>query len=151
MKSRFGKKAVAVGAAGAMTLGAGVAAFAYWTATGTGDGSATTTSGQSVAIAQTSTITDLEPGNTWADTLVGTLTVSNGKNAYVNQITASVASTSNPGCTAADFTVLQPSAYAAEVVGSDSGVVLGGIVFNDTTANQDACKGVTVTMAYTSN
>jgi len=151
MKSRFGKKAVAVGAAGAMTLGAGVAAFAYWTAAGTGDGSATTTNGQSVAIAQTSTITDLEPGNTTPDALVGTLTVSNNKNAYVNQVTASVDHTSNIGCTAADFTVAQPSAYAAEVVGSDSGVALGTIVFKDTTGNQDACKGVTVTMAYTSN
>ena len=150
MNRRFGKKAVAVGAASAMSLGVGVAAFAYWTATGSGTGTATTTSGQSVTITQTNTINDLEPGQTQADTIVGTLTVSNSKYAYVNTITPSVSGTSNVGCSASDFTVA-PSTYAAEVQGSASGVTLGTIVFNDTNADQDVCKSATVDLSFASN
>ena len=150
MNRRFGKKAVAVGAASAMSLGVGVAAFAYWTATGSGTGTASTTAGQSVTISQTNTINDLEPGNTTPDTIVGTLTVSNAKNAYVATLPPSVTGTSNDGCTAADFTVA-PADYNAEVVGSATGVSLGTIVFHDTADNQDACKSATVNLSFSSN
>ena len=150
MSLRFSRKAVAVGLASALSLGTGVAAFAYWSATGSGTGDASTTAGQSVTISQTNTIADLEPGQLTPDQLIGTLTVSNGKFAYVGTITPTVTGTSNPGCTAADFTVA-PATYDAEVLGSASNVTLGTIVFNDTASNQDLCKNATVYLSYSSD
>ncbi len=73
---------------------------------------------------------------------------------YVQSVTAAVTSTSNPSCTAADFTVVQPSPVNAEIpAGSGQGAWSGGsIAFKDDPAtNQDACKGVTVNLSYSSN
>lgn len=150
MSLRFKRKAVAVGLASAVSLATGVAAFAYWSTTGSGTGAASTTAGESITITQTNTVADLEPGQTTPDQLLGTLTVSNGRYAYVGAITPTVTGTSNAGCTSSDFTVM-PSTYNAEVMGSASGVTLGTIAFNDTTANQDACKNATVYLSYSSD
>ena len=150
MIHRFHRKALIVGLTAALSLGTGIAAFAYWSATGSGTGSAGTTAGESIVITQTNSISDLEPGTTAPDTLIGSLSVSNGMYAYVGTITPTVTGTSNPGCTAADFTVT-PSVYDQEVQNTASGVTLGTIVFNDTATNQDACKGATVEISYSSD
>ena len=150
MAHRLHRKTLAVGLTAAVSLGTGMAAFAYWSASGSGTGSASSTAGESVTITQTGTVNDLEPGQTTPDTLVGTLTVSNGMYAYVGTITPTVTGTSSPGCSASDFTVAA-STYDQEVQGSATGVTLGTIVFNDTSSDQDACKGVTVDISYSSN
>ena len=147
MKSRFHKKALAVGLASALSLAAGVSAFAYWTATGSGTGTASTLSGSGADITQTSVINDLEPGNTTPDVIYGDVSVGGGEEAYVSTITPVVIGTSNPGCTSDDF-IVTPSAIDQQISGTATGVVLGTIVFNDTNANQDACKNATVNLQY---
>src|SRR5688572_19459137 len=98
------KKYLAVGTVVAVLASAGVA-FAYWTSTGSGTGSVTT---------GTSTAWDVEVDDIDLDDLtpggpiqtVG-FTVQNDNSGVQNlsSTVASVASTSNPGCTAADFDV----------------------------------------------
>ena len=149
MNSRFAKKAIVAGLASAIAMTTGLAAFAYWSATGAGVGTASTEAGRTVVITQTNVVDDLEPGQLTPDNLVGNLTVSTGTYAYVGTIFPIVTGTSNPGCTANDFTVT-PGTYNAEVNGEADGVTLGTIVFNDTASNQDACKGVTVNLSYDS-
>ena len=148
MNLNFRQK-LAAAAVGTVVVAGSVAAFAYWTSGGTGTGTAATGTTAVVTINQTSPpIVDLGPGVA-AEPLAGTFTTT--KPAFVNQVTPVVASTSNVGCTAADFTVTLPTATSAEVV---TGTAWSGasIVFKDSaTVNQDACKGVTVNIAYTSN
>lgn len=129
----------------AVTLG-GVA-FAYWSGGGTGTGTGATGTTTPVVINQTSTVAGVGPG-TGTQPLSGTFTTT--KPTYVDQVTAAVASTTNAGCTSDDFTIVQPTATGAEVNSGDSWGG-GSIAFNDTSANQDACKGVTIHLAYTSN
>jgi hypothetical protein len=141
-----------VGAAVGLVIVAGsIAAYAYWTSGGTGTGTAGTGTTSAVVINQTSAaITDLAPGVA-AEGLSGTFTTTGGHPAFVNQVTPVVSSTSNVGCTSADFTVTLPTVTNAEVV---TGTAWTGatIVFKDSlTVNQDACKGVTVNIGYTSN
>jgi hypothetical protein len=141
------RKIVAGGLAAAVVLGGGYAAYAYWTSAGAGSGSATTGTSGGVTINQTSVVTAMGPGVA-AQALSGTFTTA--KPAHVAQVTAAVTTTSNVGCHAADFTIVQPAPTNAEVV---TGGTWGGgsIAFNDSaTVNQDACQGVTVTIGYTS-
>jgi hypothetical protein len=130
-----------------VVLGGGVA-FGFWTAGGAGNGTATTGTSATVVINQTSSITAMGPGVA-AQPLSGTFTTS--APAYVTQVTATVSGTSNSGCTATDFTVVQPTATNAQVTtGSTWGG--GSIAFNNSaTVNQDACKDATVNITYTSN
>jgi hypothetical protein len=141
------KLAVAIAAAGIVAIGGG-AALAYWTSTGTGTGSGGTNgSAEVVTITQTSPVTGMGPGVA-PQALSGTFTTAHP--AFVGQVTASVSSTNKTGCTSADFTIVQPTATDAEVTSAStwSG---GSIVFKNTTANQDACQGAIVTLAYSSN
>jgi hypothetical protein len=154
------KRGAAVGAAAALCLIAGTSAFAYWTTTGSGSGSAATGTTSPVTITTTSAaITGLYPGGP-AVPLAGKFNNPNPGAVYVNQVTVGVSSISTPqangslpACTAADFTLVQPGATAAEIaagnaVGSWTGA---SIAMKDTAANQDNCKSVTVNLSYTSN
>ena len=146
MKRIGTKKKVA--AIALMFLALGGAAFGFWTAGGAGDGTATTGTSADVVINQTSVVSLMGPGVA-AQTLSGTFSGAPYP-VYVSQVTATVASTSNAGCTASDFTIVQPTATNAEVTnGSTWGG--GSIAFNNKPAvNQDACKNVTVNIHYTS-
>lgn len=150
MNLSFKQKMTAV-AVTVVVAASSVAAFAYWTSGGTGTGTAGTGTTAVVTINQTSpAIVDLGPGVA-AEPLAGTFTTTGAKPAFVNQVTPVVTSTSNVGCTSADFTVTLPNVTNAEVV---TGTAWTGatIVFKDSaTVNQDACKGVTVNIGYTSN
>lgn len=144
---RLSKKfaAIAIIATVAVT---GTAAFAYWTSSGTGTGAGSAGSASAVTVNQTSVVTAMGPGVD-PQGLSGTFTVANPS--YVGQVTASVTGTSNDGCTAADFTIGQPTATNAEI---STGSLWGGgsIVFTSSpTVNQNACQGVTVTIGYSSN
>jgi hypothetical protein len=143
---RFRTKKIAVLTTAFLVLGG--AAFGFWTAGGAGDGTATTGTSADVVITQTSIVSLMGPGIA-AQPLSGTFT-SAPNPVYVSQVTATVASTSNAGCTASDFTIVQPTATNAEVTtGSTWGG--GSIAFNNKPAvNQDACKNVTVNIHYAS-
>ena len=62
MKRFFDKRALTIGLAVGLSLGAAGAAFAYFSSNGDGTGSAATGSSTAVAITQTNTITGLLPG-----------------------------------------------------------------------------------------
>lgn len=146
------KKVVAVAATAVLAVSAG-AAYAYWTNSGSGTGDASTGNNTAITVNQTSVVSALAPGLA-AQPLSGNFTNPNSSPVYVASVTATVASTDKVGCDASDYTVVQPTAVNAQVasgtgVGSWSG---GSIQFNNkANANQDACKGATVTISYTSN
>jgi hypothetical protein len=142
---------VAVGAAVAVAS-AGVA-YAYWTTGGSGSGTAATGTSSTITVKQTSTVGGLAPGSA-AQALTGNFDNANSGAVFVHSVTATVTGTSNPGCTAVDFTVVQPALVDANVpAGVAQGAWTGGsITFNnDPARNQDACKGVTVNLGYVSN
>jgi hypothetical protein len=156
MRSLLKKKAVAIALTGAVVVGASIAAYAYWTAGGSGTGTAATGTFTALTAVQTSTITDLHPGDS-AQTLSGTFTNPNDGPVYVTSITASIASVTKAGgapagtCDATDYTLANATmSIGAEVLADDSSTWSGAtITFNNKVTNQDACKGATVNLAYT--
>lgn len=129
------------------------AAFAYWTTTGSGSGSATTGTTTPVTVNQTSTVSNLAPGS-GTQALSGNFDNPNSGPVYVASVSATVVRTDKTGCTAADYTIAGTATVNAEVpAGTAQGAWSGlTIAFNDKPAtNQDACKGATVTLAFTSN
>jgi hypothetical protein len=154
MRRHSKKIAVAIGAA--VVLFASGAAYTYWTAGGTGTGTATVGTNTPIVVNQTSVITGLAPGMA-AQVLSGNFTNTNAGPVHVATVTVTVASTEkplgtpNPGCTAADFTIVGGvmTVNADIAVASATGTWTGAtIVFNNTAANQDACKNAIVNLAY---
>lgn len=149
------KKVVALGAAAAVVVSGG-AAYAYWTAGGAGTGSGTTDAGSvALTVNQSTVLTAMYPGDT-PQLLAGTFGNSNPESVYVASVTVSIASVFKDGavavgCSAADYTfvgdVMTVDAQVAngDPVGEWTGAT---IQFNNTGANQDACKGAVVNLAY---
>lgn len=141
-----------------LILGIGGTAYAYWTAAGSGTGTATTGTSSAVTVVQTSTVSDLQPGGA-AQTLTGTFNNPNTGPVYVDTVTASIDSVTKAvgapagTCDATDYTLANATmTVAAEVpAGNSQGSWTGAtIAFNNKAAtNQDACKGATVSLAYT--
>lgn len=134
----------------ALLVGGGVA-FAYWTTTGSGTGSAAAGTSSAVVVTQTNTVTGLYPGGPAQDI---NLNIANSNSAAqrLETVVVSVSSTSDAGCTAADFTVTDatigaevPSGATNAYAGSTSGA---SIKMKDTAGNQDACKNVTINLAF---
>jgi hypothetical protein len=140
-------------------LAVAAGAYAYWTSAGTGTGSATAGTSAGITVNQTTVLTPMFPGDT-AQTISGTFNNTNSGPAYVTTVTASISLVTKAAgapagtCDATDFTLSPTTAtVAAEVpTGSAKGAWSGpAIKFNDKVTNQDACKGATVALAYTSN
>jgi hypothetical protein len=133
-------------------------AFAYWTAGGSGSGSGETAGAQAPLTAhQASTLTAMFPGDS-AQTISGNFDNPNSGPIHVSTVTASIASVTKAvgaptgTCDATDFTLASPTMTVnAEVpAGNEKGSFTGATIrFNDKSgANQDACKGATVTLGY---
>ena len=141
-----------LGAVAATVLTVGVlggAAYAYFTSTGSGTGTATVNSSSAWTLSSTS-VTGLGPSLP-AQSLVGSATNLLGQKEYIGTVTPTVTSTSNVGCTSADFT-LTAGVIAADTVSGATGLNFGTIAFNDRAGvNQNACEGVTVNIAFSSN
>ena len=149
------KKSVAITAAVFTIAGSGVA-LAYWTQSGSGTGSAATGTTKALTITGTSP-TGLVPGDAAKDVV---LTISNPGDApvKVQGVTIAIASTfseqadaDKPACTASDFTVVSPLAPADEIAAGATATVTGSIKLNNTAANQDNCKDVTVPLVFSTN
>lgn len=129
------------------------AAFAYWTVSGAGSGDGATGTVTGITVNQTSTVTAMAPGVA-PQTLSGDFDNSNDGPVYVGSVSATVTGTDQAGCDADDYTIAGSAPVNAEVpsgtsVGTWSGLT---IEFNNKPAvDQNACKGATVTIAYTSN
>ena len=137
--------------------GGGAAAIAYWSAGGAGSGTATTGTSTAVTAVQTSSIAGITPGSA-AQTLTGNFTNTNSAATFVTSVTASISLVTKAvgapagPCSAADYTLtgaVMPVG-ATVPVGVAQGSWTGAtLAFNNTAANQDGCKGATVTLAYT--
>ena len=159
MSRIFTKKRALLGTA-AVSLVAVAVAVAYWTAGGSGTGSASVQGAQqSLAAAQTTVLSAMYPGDS-AQTISGTITNPNSAKIYVTNVVASIASVTKAGgapagtCDASDFTLADATmAVGQEVDGNGGTKPFTGatIKFNNKNANQDACKGATVGLAYAIN
>ena len=137
-------------------IGAGVA-WAYWVGTGGGTGSATTATPAALTVNQTSTISDLAPGN-GTQTLSGDFDNPNDGPIYVTAVTVAISGVAKAGgapagtCDATDYTLTDATmSVGAQVpAGSAKGSWSGAkIEFNNKNANQNACQGATVSFSYT--
>lgn len=153
MSRMFNRKAVA--AFGVVILLSAAGAYAYWTTSGSGTGSATTGTNTAITVTQIGTVTDLVPGG---DAQAVDFNINNSESTpqYVTTVTYSIASIEDAlgdpvvGCSAADFTLVQPSAIGDDVAPgatpySPSGATLAMI---NSAGNQDACKDVTINLAF---
>ena len=150
---------VAGSTAGALALG-GVA-FAYWSSTGTATGSGSTSSGAAdLTISQTTVLNAMYPGDTAQNLVVNVKNNATNK-ARVVGVTGYV-TTDKTGCDGTDFLLgglisseITPVALAwttQELAHNASDNATSTIQFNNKgDANQDACKGATVTIHYASN
>jgi hypothetical protein len=152
----FNKKTVVGLAAGAVLLAGGGTALAYWTATGAGTGSASTSAGTSnLTVVQTSTVADMFPGDT-PQSIAGSIANNAKHTAYVNQVVVSISGVTKATgvsgtCDASDYSLVNPTMSVAKEITVGTSTTFSGatIQFNDkANANQDACKGATVNLAY---
>jgi hypothetical protein len=154
MKRFMSKRVAVVGIAVGLTLGMSGAAFAYFSSIGGGTGSATAGTSTALTISQnTPAITGLTPNGVIAPVNFTVFNPGTGSE-KVQTVVVAVTSTSNVGCTAADFNVLQPTALNQDIAagGSYNDITSGAsIQMKDTGFNQDACQGVTVNLSFTSN
>ena len=131
-------------------------AIAYWTQGGIGNGSATAGTTSAITVNQTGTPTGLYPGMTPV-TLSGTFDNPNVHPVTISAVTAVVRAFNVPGvggkpaCTQNDFAIGGnfTGPYAVPV-GLGAGAWTGlTVAMIDNGLNQDACKGVSITIDYT--
>ena len=152
------KKTVAIAAACALIAAAG--AYAYWTSTGAGTGTASHASYVPITVVQTSTIAGLYPGGS-AVTLSGNFNNTNAGKVRVGSVTVAFAATNpitggsggTPACTPSDYALEGTADVNAEVnTGTAQGAWTGLTVrMLDSATDQDACKGATLNLVYSSN
>ena len=164
MKRFMNKKVVAIGLAAGITLGGAGAAFAYFSSAGTGVGTAGVGTSAGLDIAQTNTVSNIQPDGVTHE-IDYTVTNNNPGAEAVHQVTVTVASISGAGtqtgtdslgnaydaCTPALFTVVQGSPLDANLahLGTASGTAT--VALNDDGNNQDNCQGATLHLSFSSN
>lgn len=135
-------------AAGALALvtGGGGAAFAYWTTTGSGSGTADTASASDGKLVLTATFADdLAPGNKVS--VAYTADNSSTTGTKVGELTSYVTTSDPENCLSDWFTVTSVTSNALVAGGAtDVSVGSGTLEFFNSDANQDACKGATITV-----
>ena len=150
------RAAAALAATLALVMAGGIV-YAYWTANGGGTGTATAGTVVDLTVNQTTVLAPMYPGDS-AQTISGTFTNTNSGSVYVGTVVASIQSVTKAGgapagtCDATDFTLANATATVNAEIASGTGVgswTGPTIKFNDKAgANQNACKGATVTLAY---
>jgi hypothetical protein len=129
------------------------AAFAYWTTTGSGSGSGSVSSTAGPLTLHGTISSALSPGGN--SKVAFTADNANGSSELVGTIHAEVAVDAEhaaAGCKASDFAIADTAENQVIAAGA-SGVELaheGLITMADTTENQDACQGATISLALTS-
>ena len=149
------KKVTTALTAGVLVVASAGGAYAFWTASGSGSGSASTSAGASnLAIAQTSTISNLRPGDA-PQPITGTVKNNADSAAYVATVTASITVTKAADavgtCDASDYTLLKPTMTVGKDLAAGETFTFSGATLqfnNKADANQDGCKGATVNVAY---
>jgi hypothetical protein len=153
MRKFTSKRSALLAVVGVLAISA--AAIAYWTTTGSGTGSATTGTAAAVTVTQVGTITGLVPGGA-AQPVDFKITNPKTTPQYVTGVSYTIASikkadnTDATGCSAADFTLVQPSAITADLAAGDTSFAPSGatLAMKNLGTNQDGCKNVTVNLAF---
>lgn len=145
------KRALVLGVVAILAV-AGVA-VAFWTASGSGSGSGTVASSNGSLVLHGSIAPGLTPGGN--ETVSFTADNTNSSSLQVGTVHAVVSideAHAEAGCKASDFSVAD-TIENQTIPASTSGVALsntGSISMTDSAANQDACKGATISLALTS-
>jgi hypothetical protein len=160
MRRFFDKRAVTIGLAVGLSLGAAGAAFAYFSSTGAGTGSASTGSTTAVTITQTNTITGLLPGGPSATINYSVHNPGAGAE-HVGSVTVTVTSVTtgavggDPVCTPASYSITQGAAINADVAPGGTATGTATIAMLDNGLNQDNCQaangGGVLVLGFTSN
>lgn len=130
----------------ALAAGGGVA-YAYWTSNGTGTGTAAAGSTAKVTFAQTGTITGLYPNGPAQDVIVK-IANPDVSDVTLSTVGAAVQDTSDGGCTASDFKVVD-AGWNGVIPGSGSKTAtIATIQMIDTGLDQNSCKGATVNLVF---
>jgi hypothetical protein len=151
-KALIKKRTAAVLGAVAVLAVAGIA-IAYWTTTGSGSGSGAVASSNGTLTLHGTISNELTPGG--SSPVSFTADNANSSSAQVGTVKAVVSIDSEhatKGCLASDFTIADTEENQV-IAAKASGVALthaGTISMADTSANQDACKGATISLALTS-
>jgi hypothetical protein len=156
-KFHMTKKTKALVGAGVLVIATAGGAYAYWSTTGNAAGSASTgTSSAFVVTTDAATGAALTPGGP-TQTVAFHVQNTNSGVQRLSTVTVTVATntgaawTAVPGCSAADYTVGTPAFTPGDVA---TNAVKDGTVtvtMNNLGSNQDACKGVTVPLVFSSN
>jgi hypothetical protein len=147
------KKRVLVVLGAVAVLAVAGAAVAFWTTSGSGSGSGSVASSNGTLVLHGSITNQLTPGGSSPVTF--TADNSNGSSLQVGTVHAVVsidAEHAEAGCKATDFTI-GDTVENQVVPAKTSGVALsksGSISMADTEANQDACKGASITLTLSS-
>ena len=145
--TKLRKRALIGALVSALVLIGAIGAYAYWTTGGSGSGTATAgTTSNNLTITSPS-VTGITPGSSTPVTV--TVTNPNSYSVHVGTV-STVITTSDPGCLPADFS-FPAKVLNTTVAALGTASFSQGLVFSDTAANQDLCKGATVTLTYSSN
>ncbi len=133
----------------------GGSALAYWTTTGSGTGSASVGTSTAVTVTQLGSITALTPGS-GAQPVDFKITNPATTNQTIASVVVSIASVTGPNitgpkpCSAADFTLVQPSTTYGDLTPGLHNYQPSGasLALDNTLSNQDGCKGATVNLAF---
>jgi hypothetical protein len=151
-KALIKKRTAAILGAVAILAVAGIA-IAYWTTTGSGSGSGSVAASNGTLVLHGTITGELTPGA--SSPVSYTADNANSSSEQVGTVHAVVsidAEHANNGCEAADFSIAD-TAENQVIAAKAAGVALahsGSISMADTAANQDACKGATISLALTS-
>ncbi len=152
--TRTKKRAIIVAVVAAVALAAAIGGYAYWTANGSGTASGTAASATTDLVLHGSFPTGIFPGGSEAVTF----TADNPNSGPVRLGTISLASVTpdsgHSACptTSADFTMAAVPVNADIAPGNGNAITLTGtLVYHNTTSDQSACKGATLTLNLTSN
>lgn len=141
-------KIAAVAASAALVAVGGGAAYAYWSTTGSGNGSAKAAAGTNAVVIHVAFDDNITPGST--KPISYTADNPNSGSTPVT-LTGAVVTTSG-SCDASWFAASVPAGtktLAGNATNVDMGT--GTLTFSDSTSNQDACKGATITVTASSN
>lgn len=129
-----------------------VAAYAYWTSTGTGTGSATVDNPSGSVTLKATVSGALVPGGTAPVALTATNPTSSDVRLATVKLTSVALDAAHSGCNASDFSMADVAENATVVKGASNAAlpVQGTLAMANTAANQDACKGATLTLTLSS-
>jgi hypothetical protein len=142
----FRKRTLIGALVSAFLLFGALGAYGYWTTGGSGSGSATAGSTTNNLTIASPPVTGITPGSSTSVTV--TLTNPNSYSVHVDTV-STVISTSNVGCLPADFT-FPANVLNTTIAPLGTATFTQDLVFADTAANQDLCKGATITLSYSS-